>query len=126
MLSLLVHVVERDNPLIKLEEVDFVSASYVLLFTLLLFIHHLDAGGGKVVGHGQLRVPIEADVLSRILILDSVAGKTAPSSFVATINAAACAVGTSSLAGLEASYIVLCVPGEASAGTSVCLRRACA
>ena len=62
LLPLVIDVVESHNLLVKLEEMDLVG-HYCFYFLLVLPINHTDAGLGEVVGHGELRIPVVADVL---------------------------------------------------------------
>ena len=65
LLPLLVDIVERYDFLVEFEEVDLVGPhAFSNLRSCLGSIYHSDAGLGKVVGHCQLGVPVEADVLT--------------------------------------------------------------
>lgn len=71
----MVHVVERHDFLIEFEEMDFVGAYLVDCDVLLLglrSVQHSDSSLREVVGHGELGVPVEANVvlvLTALLVL---------------------------------------------------------
>ena len=74
----MVHIIECNYLLIKLEEMNLVGP-YLLHLILVLVslrpIQHSNASLGKVVGHRELRVPIEADVilvLANLLVVHSI------------------------------------------------------
>jgi hypothetical protein len=62
LLSLMVDIVESHDLLVEFEEVDLVS-HYCFDFLLILSIDHADTSLREVIGHGELRIPVEADVL---------------------------------------------------------------
>ena len=67
LLSLVVHVVEGHNFLVKFEEMDFVCSNhlkFLLVLVCLGSVYHADACLAKVVCHSQLRVSVERDILS--------------------------------------------------------------
>ena len=74
----MVHVVERHDFLIEFEEMDFVGAYLVDCDVLLLglrSVQHSDSSLREVVGHGELRVSVEADVvlvLAHLLVVYSI------------------------------------------------------
>jgi hypothetical protein len=57
-----VDVVESYDLLVEFKEVDLVG-HYCFYFLLVLPVYHADASLGEVVGHCELRIPVEADVL---------------------------------------------------------------
>lgn len=75
LLAFMVHVVERHDFLIEFEEMDFVGAYLVDCDVFLLglrSVQHSDSSLREVVGHGELRVAVEANVvlvLSDLLVL---------------------------------------------------------
>jgi hypothetical protein len=62
LLSFVVDVVKSHNLLIELEEVNLVGHN-CFYFLLILPINHANPCLGKVIGHGELRIPVKADVL---------------------------------------------------------------
>ena len=67
----MIHVVEGYDLLVELEEVDFVGPDRfdLLLVCGLGSVDKPDACLGEVVGHGELRISIEADVLVLLVVL---------------------------------------------------------
>ena len=74
----MVHVIECNYLLIELEEMNLVGPHLLHLILVLVSlrpIQHSNASLGEVVGHRELRVPIEADVilvLANLLIVHSI------------------------------------------------------
>ena len=63
LLSLLVDIEKSDYLLVELEEVDLVGVDHLHLVSSRRLVHHSDASRLEVVRHGELGVPVEADVL---------------------------------------------------------------
>lgn len=78
LLALVVHIVESHYFLIELEEVNFVCADFFHLVLVLLglrSIQHSYASLREIVGHCELRVSVEADVLhvlADLLVVDAI------------------------------------------------------
>lgn len=69
----MVNVVEGDNLLIELEEMDLVR-HHCLYLLLVLPINHTDTCLREVVGHSQLRIPVETNILLVVSLNLRVAG----------------------------------------------------